>query len=350
MSGDAGRTTRWPLVGHADAVRDLSDAVVSGRLSHAYLITGPEGVGRTTLARTLAKALNCERPVEERPCGECGSCRRIEANGHPDVTVVDLDWQAEMIAAPRGDGSRSRQRLSIETIRWLRQDIVTRPVMGRWKIQIIDDADLLSDSAPDAFLKTLEEPPPYAVIVLVATSEDSVSETVRSRCRHIPLGTVPTAVVRDTLIARDVPPAAASAISRSARGRIAWALQIAGNQDAMRARRETIEAALEHVTTPLGRVEVSGIIAGNHSRNREKTYELLDLYAGLWRDALLHKAGLDELTVFPEAGDRLATFAGGFEVSELRRAVWATQRCMGDLDSNMQARIALHAMVMQWPG
>ena len=89
-----------------------------------------------------------------------------------------------MIAAPRGDAARSRQRLSIETIRWLRQDIVTRPVVGRWKVQIVDDADLLSESAPDAFLKTLEEPPPFAVIILVASSVDAVSETVRSRCRR----------------------------------------------------------------------------------------------------------------------------------------------------------------------
>lgn len=340
----------WPIVGHDDAVRDLRDAVYTDRLAHAYVITGPKGVGRTTLARALASALNCERSREERPCGACDSCRRVQSDTHPDVTVVDLEWQAEMIGAPRGDVSRTRQRLSIETIRWLRQDIVTRPVMGRWKVQIIDDADLLSETAPDAFLKTLEEPPPYAVICLIASSPDSVSETVRSRCRHIPLGSVPTALVQETLEGRGMPAAAAAALARSARGRIAWALQFAGDPDALRARRELIEAAFEHVTTPLGRIEVSGIIAGNYSRNRDKTHELLDLYAGLWRDALLHRAGVEDLAAFPEVRDRLAEYARVFEVSELRRAVWATQRCMADLDANIQARIALHAMVMQWPG
>ncbi len=348
MSRGSGRTG-WPVIGHDEAVRDLSGAVHSGRISHAYLITGPEGIGRTTLALALAQALNCERAAAERPCGACDACRRIDRGAHPDVTRVDLEWQAEMIAAPRGDASRSRQRLSIETIRWLRQDIVTRPVLGRWKVQIVDDADLLTESAPDAFLKTLEEPPPFAVIILVASSVDAVSETVRSRCRHVPLGTVSSQLIRDTLDARGVPAAAASALSRSAHGRIAWALTMADDPDALRARREKVESALEHLMAPLGRVEISGIIASNHSRNRDATHEMLDLYTGLWRDALLHRAGLDDLVVFPEVGDRLAAFARGFEVEELHRAVWATQRCMGDLDANMQARIALHAMVMQWP-
>lgn len=349
MSEGAGRTNRWSLSGHDAAVGEVSAALLSGRPSHAYLITGPAGIGRTTFARRLAQTLNCEKPSELRPCLECRTCARIESGAHPDVTVVDLAWQAEMIAAPRGDASRVRQRLSIDTVRWLRQDIVTRPMMGRWKIQIIDDAELLSETAPDAFLKTLEEPPPYAVIVLVAPSIDAVSETIRSRCRHIALGTVSTGVVRETLEARGVPAAAASAIARGAHGRIAWAIRMAEDPDAMRARREKVESAFEHLTTPLGRVEVSGVVATNHSRNRDVTYELLDLYAGLWRDAMLYRTGLRDLTVYPEVGDRLAKYAASLDVTEIHKAVRATRRCMEDLDTNIQARIALHAMVMQWP-
>jgi DNA polymerase III subunit delta' len=349
MNDGGGRTNRWPIIGHCQAVREVAGAIESGTPSHAYLITGPAGVGRTTFARILAQALNCERPASERPCGQCPTCRRIQSDSHPDVTLVDLNWQAEMIATPRGDSSRARQRLSIETVRWLRQDIITRPIMGRWKVQIIDDAELFSESAPDAFLKTLEEPPPYAVIVLIASSADSVSETVRSRCRHIPLGTMATARVKQALVERDVPAAAASLLARSAHGRVAWAIRMSEDPESIRVRQEKVEAAYEHISTPLGRVEVSGVIATNHSRNRDNTFELLDLYAGLWRDALLYRAGLDDLTVFPEVGDRMETFAGRFEVSQLGQAVWATRRCMEDLGNNMQARIALHAMVMQWP-
>jgi DNA polymerase III subunit delta' len=349
MNDGDGRTSRWPIIGHSQAVREVGSAVEAGTPSHAYLITGPAGIGRTTFARTLAQALNCERPASERPCGQCPTCKRIQSDSHPDVALIDLDWQAEMIGAPRGDASRARQRLSIDTVRWLRQDIVTRPIMGRWKVQIIDDADLFSESAPDAFLKTLEEPPPYAVIVLIASSPENVSETVRSRCRHIPLGTLSAATIREALEGQGVPATEAALLARSAHGRVAWAFRMADDPEAVRKRREKLEAAYEHISTPLGKVEVSGIIASNHSRNRDNTFELLDLYAGLWRDALLYRTGLDDITVFPEVSDRMEVFADRFEVSQLARAVWATQRCMEDLGSNMQARIALHAMVMQWP-
>jgi DNA polymerase-3 subunit delta' len=345
-----GPTARWSLIGHSGAVSDVASQIEAGNPAHAWLITGPEGVGRTTFARTLAMALCCERPAHERPCHSCDTCRRIASGNHPDITLVDLEWQAGMISAPRGDASRTRQRISIEAIRWLRQDIVTRPVMGRWKVQIIDDAELLSESAPDAFLKTLEEPPPYAVIILIASSPDAVAETIRSRCRHIALGMVSTTTIREALEARGTPAAAAAAIARGAHGRIAWALKMAADPDAIRARREQLELALEHLSTQLGRIQISGVVATNHSRNRDATYALLDMYAGIWRDALLYRAGLKDLTVFPEIGDRVAKLAEGHKVSDLNRALRATRRCMEDLDANIQARIALQAMVMQWPG
>lgn len=349
MIDATGPTARWSLIGHSGAVEDVASQIESGSPAHAWLITGPDGVGRTAFARTLAMALCCERPATERPCHTCDTCRRIAGGTHPDITLVDLAWQAEMIAGPRGNASRARQQISIESIRWLRQDIVTRPIMGRWKIQIIDDAELLSESAPDAFLKTLEEPPPYAVIILIATSTDAVAETIRSRCRHISLGMVPAATIRGALEARGTPAAAAAAISRGAHGRIAWALKMAANPDAIRARREQVETAFEHLSTQLGRIQISGVIATNHSRNREATYTLLDLYAGIWRDALLYRSGLSDLTVFPEIGDRLSKLADEHQVADLNRAIRATRRCMDDLDANIQARIALQAMVMQWP-
>jgi DNA polymerase-3 subunit delta' len=343
----------WGIVGHAEAVRHLQITAASGHPAHAYLITGPEGVGRTTLALTFARALNCLAAPELRPCGVCDSCRRISADAehrsHSDVTVADFEWQAAVIGGPRGDRSRQRQRLSIEAVRWLRQDIVTRPVLGRWKIQIIDGADQFSDVAPDAFLKTLEEPPPYAVITLIAASADAVSETVRSRCRHIALGLVSRPEIEAALVEHPVPPERAATIARAARGRVAWALRIAADPDEWRRRAERINTAFEQLTTPLGRLRVTGAVATNYSRQRDQTLELIELYTGLWRDALLYRAGVVERTAYPEVGAELAAYAGQFELPALQRALWASQRCLSDLNANIQARVALQAMVMQWP-
>ena len=349
MSVDPATLARWNIAGHEAAIEGLAAAVASGRVSHAYLITGPEGVGRTSLALALARSLNCESVPAQRPCNECDTCRRILRRVHPDIVVADMEWQETVISRPRGDQSRARQRFSINAIKWLREDIVTRPMPGRWKIQIIDDAGKFSNDAPEAFLKTLEEPPSYAVIVLIAESADQVSETIRSRCQHVALGAVPFEAIRMALEARGVEETSAERLARSALGRIAWAVRMAEDPRAQAKRREQVETAFEQVTTPLGRIAITGAIARDHTKKRDNTFELLDIWTGLWRDALLLRSGLGDRVAFPEVADRLAAFADRQEIPGLYRALWATQRAGSDLDSNVQARIALHAMVMQWP-
>ncbi|HMM42001.1 MAG TPA: hypothetical protein PKA95_08885 [Thermomicrobiales bacterium] len=341
---------RWGIIGHDEQVEALAGALAAGRVSHAYLITGPAGVGKTTLALTLARSLNCTAPAGDRPCGVCEDCRRTLRGSHPDVTLVNLAWQDVAVPAKnRSDRSGSRQELSINAVRHLRQDIVTRPVLGRYKLQIVDDASLLSDSAVDAYLKTLEEPPPFAVIVLVAESAEQVSETIRSRCRIVELGSVPRASTAAALRERGVEPVTAERIARAAHGRAGWALDVAATPAALTAYREQVETAWEHGATPLGRVALSGTVARDFTKRRAQTFALLDSITGIWRDALLYRAGLPGEAAFPDLGDRLAPWAAGHELRDLHRALDASRQCLIDLSNNVQARIALHAMVMQWP-
>ena len=340
---------RWGIAGHDDVVTPLTAAIAGNRVSHAYLVTGPEGVGRTSVARALARALNCEAPNTNRPCNDCNNCRRALRGAHPDVTLVDLAWQETVVPRAGGDRSRARQELSIDAVRWLRRDIVTRPTLGRWKVQIIDAAGLFSDVAPDAFLKTLEEPPPFAVIVLIAERPESVLETIRSRCQPIALGLVERGVIEEALRSTAIDDATRESLERGARGRIAWALRMASDPAALTRHREVVEQALEQMTTPLGRIAVIGTLARKHSDNRERTFALLDAWTGLWRDALLHRVGLPEQATYPDLAERLAPWAATRTVEELYRGVWATRRCAQDLDGNVLARVALQAMVTQWP-
>lgn len=340
---------RWGVVGHDDAVNQLAASLSAGRVAHAYLITGPEGSGRTTIARSLARALNCEAAAELRPCNACSACRRIARASHPDVTVVDLEWQEQVIGRERSNTSRGRQRLSIDAMKWLRSDIVNRPLQGRWKVQIVDDADLMTDDAFNAYLKTLEEPPSFAVIVLVARSEDNVPETIRSRCQRVNIGAVSAVVIKNTLLERGADEHLADQISRAARGRIAWAIDIAFDKRGLAKRREKLAEALEQMMTPLGRVTISGVMARDYSKKREATIEALEYWTGLWRDALLYRTGLDGQIAFPEVGSQLQQYANRWNTHELYRALWATRRCANDLDANVQARLALQAMVLQWP-
>ena len=154
------------LVGQ-DAVRiALSNALTTGRIAHAYLFAGPRGTGKTSTAKILAKALNCEQGPTANPCNECANCQRINDGSSMDVFEIDA-------ASNRG----------IDEIRDLREKVMFAPVNGRYKVYIIDEVHMLSSGAFNALLKTLEEPPSYVIFILATTEKHKIPVTILSRCQ-----------------------------------------------------------------------------------------------------------------------------------------------------------------------
>src|SRR6202140_2857601 len=194
-------------VGQASVVRTLRNAVERGRVHHAYLFVGSRGTGKTSMAKILAACLNCELGPTIEPCGKCESCRRIMA-----ATSLDV---IEMDAASNN---------SVEDIRELRESVAYAPVSGRKKVYILDEAHMLSGAAWNAFLKTLEEPPPDTIFVLATTEAQKVPATVVDRCHRFDFAR-PTIEQLASVVLRvaqaesiEIPPAAVAALARSATG------------------------------------------------------------------------------------------------------------------------------------
>lgn len=155
------------LVGQKAVKTTLKNALASGKIAHAYLFSGPRGTGKTSMARILAKALNCEQGPTAEPCGQCGNCQRIVQGTSLDVIEID-----------------AASNTSVDNIRDLREQVAFTPVESRYKVYIIDEVHMLSTGAFNALLKTLEEPPAHAVFILATTDPQKVPATIQSRCQR----------------------------------------------------------------------------------------------------------------------------------------------------------------------
>jgi DNA polymerase-3 subunit gamma/tau len=195
------------VVGQEPVVRTLRHAVERGQVHHAYLFVGSRGTGKTSMAKILASCLNCERGPTIDPCGQCDSCRSIA--GATSLDVIEMD---------------AASNNSVDDIRELRESVVFAPVSGRHKVYILDEAHMLSQAAWNAFLKTLEEPPPHTVFVLATTEANKVPATVVDRCHrfdfHRPTVEQIASVVMRAAASEsiEIPPEAVAAIARSATG------------------------------------------------------------------------------------------------------------------------------------
>jgi DNA polymerase-3 subunit gamma/tau len=224
------------LVGQEHVARGFSGAIESGRIGHAYLLTGARGVGKTSAARIFAKALQCEAGPAAEPCNVCDACRAISAG--QDVDVVEID-----AASNRG----------VDEIRQLRQNVAVRPARGRFKIYIIDEVHMLTREAFNALLKTLEEPPGHVKFVLCTTEPDKLPITILSRCQRFDFATVAPAAIARRLAqiveaeGVDVSAEALSLIARRAAG-------------SMRDSQSLLEQLLGGAGGPIGIDEVHALI------------------------------------------------------------------------------------------
>ncbi len=336
------------FAGNQGTIAALRRATTVGRLSHAYVLSGPPQIGKSTLARWLAQLLLCQDPISDppEPCGTCGVCRRITQGTHPDAQTFSLARQAastDRVAASR--------ELGIDTVREIVREIDLLPFEADRKVYIVEDADALTDEAANGLLKTLEEPPSYATIVLLATEDRRLPETIRSRCTILRLQPVPTTEIASLLQASsDLPPETLARIALLSLGRPGWALQAAADSGVLDEHDAHVDALVSALTGgATARLGVAEKMAKRWSDgHRPEIYTTLYDWLGFWRYVMLRVTGNAPAGLYPHhqsTVDQLA--ANGVDIAA--RAASRTLEAISHLDANVSARMAIETLLLDLP-
>ncbi|GAC1542409.1 MAG: DNA polymerase III subunit delta' [Herpetosiphon sp.] len=338
--------SNWGIIGHEWAVQHLRRSLEHDRLAHAYLLRGPRNIGKALLARRLAQRLVCET-VSPDPCGTCRGCRRVLHGNHPDVRTMSLQEQASA-----GKETTSRE-LKIDTIRAWQHDIDVRPFEAPCRVFILDDAETLTDQAANALLKTLEEPPPYAVLLLLAQGDGDLLPTIESRCQSLKLRPLPRGVVAAALRERatTLDPAEADLLAAWSGGRIGWALHVLDAPGELDDLRDRIDRLAALHAAPLGdRFRWAEERAKEYRSNPMDIDAWLSLWQTWWRDILLYSADYPTAATNNDRGPVLAAIAATVSLSAahafLRRLATARQQ----LRDNVNPQLVFEHLVLHLPG
>lgn len=333
------RAHNWHVYGHDWAVDFLQRSMQHRRNRHAYLITGMPNIGKHELALSFAMTLNCTHEDETvRPCRECRSCRLTYSGNHPDLIYAEHDEKSHA--------------LKIDAIRDVMRVLALKPYDSRYRIALFDDFDMARPQAQDALLKTLEEPPSHAVLLLMAPSTENIMPTITSRCQIIPLRPVPSATIEDFLTIHGADPERAQLLARLSSGRIGWALDALKNPEVMNERDEMLDQLNDVLNGT--RAERFAIADALDKATRSDTQQLqyqLEMWQTYWRDLLLLA---EQSPIKPCNSDRRIEMEQRLQrtsAEDILTALKATRRLLTEtLKTNANMRMALEVLFLDYPG
>jgi len=333
----------WKVVGQTRAVSLLQRSLERQAVAHAYLFVGPPHVGKMTLALELAKALNCEAP--EPPCGVCNSCQKIASFKHADVQVIGLSGDRNVTEA------KPQTEIGIDQIRELQHTASLPPFEGRYKVFIIDGAELLSHEAANRLLKTLEEPTGKVVFILLTSGERLLPATVVSRCQRLELPPLPAAEIETTLHSQGgIEISRAKLLAGISRGRLGWALKAARDDNLLQQRSERIERLLSVINGDgEERFDYALKLSSQFSRNRELVGGILDLWLSWWRDLLLVKIGCPSFIINTDMLPTLSSCAENYSLEQIKDFITSIQATSEQLKQNANPQLVLEVLMLSIP-
>jgi DNA polymerase-3 subunit delta' len=336
---------QWELLGHDWAVDMLHQHTAHGEIRHAYLFCGPAGVGRRTLALRLAQALNCLTPLAPGiPCRMCRECKQFEAMRHPDLsviepTIIDPDNRNELIPAPNGE-------IRIKQIRDVQKTINLRPYQSKYRILLFLRFQQATDESSNALLKTLEEAPPYAVLILTADNPEQLLPTIVSRCEILRLRRLPISVIEADLIERGVETERARLLAHISGGRPGYARRLVEDVTLLEKREELLNDL--QTLLPASRVEKFSY-ADKLAKDKESMRRTILIWLSYWRDVMLRAAQAESPLINIDRNMEIEFLAGRMDLSAARRVVYDLESALEKMDRNVNARLLAEVLLLDWP-
>jgi len=308
-------------------------------IRHAYLFCGPPGVGRRTLALRLAQALNCPTPLAAGvPCGVCRGCKQIEAMRHPDLTVIQAqDNEGEI---------KEGGVLKVEQIREARRALTLKPYQAKYRVTIFLRFQEANDSAANALLKTLEEAPAHAVLLLTADAPEQLLPTIVSRCEILRLRPLPIGAIESDLIERGLDEERARLLAHISGGRPGYARRLMDDSTVLEKREEYLNDLQTLIPAP--RVEKFSY-AEKLSKDKDAMRQAILVWLSYWRDVLLRAAQADTPLINVDRNMEIEFIAGRLNLSSARRAVNNLEAALERMDKNVNSRLLAETLLLDLP-
>jgi DNA polymerase-3 subunit delta' len=330
----------WGLLGNEWAVEMLKQHLIHDSARQAYLITGPPGLGRRTLALRFAQALNCTNPVAPgEPCRKCKTCKQIERMQYTDLAVI----QAE----------KEGGTLKVEQIRSVLLSLSLKPYQGKYRVALFLRFQEANANAANALLKTLEEAPAHVVLLLTADTAEQLLPTITSRCEILRLRPVPVEVLETFLKEHNESDVSARLLAHISGGRPGYALRLMQDKEALDFRKKRLDEMQNLLQST--RVERFAYAEKLTRRKRGETEEenrireTLLLWLSFWRDVFLVSSGSEAPLANVDYAAAVESLAGRLSLSEARRLVGDAEEAIDKLDRNVNSRLLAEVTLMDWP-
>lgn len=325
--------SNWNLIGHEWAVDMLKKHVIHGTTRHAYLLAGPPGLGRRTMALRFAQALNCQTPTGEGiPCGVCRDCKQIEAMQHPDLTITQADTEGGT--------------MKVDQIRDARRTLTLKPYMGKYRVALFLRFQETNDSAANALLKTLEEAPSYAVLVLTADNPEQLLPTIVSRCEVLRLRPLKIDQVQMALEEKGFEANQSRVIAHISGGRFGRALHLLERPAMLVERDERLNDLQSLIAS--SRVEKFAY-ADKLSKDKDSMRQVILIWLSYWRDVMLRAAGADAPLVNVDRNLEIEDIASRMDLSSARSMVNGLESTLEKMDKNVNTKLLAEVLVLDLP-